>query len=373
MKSVSVFRSWTHVGCCCAALALVGCPQLLDDEFTPSAAGELPDAPLGSSGAAGAVGGAGNGNDAGAGGGPGGTAGGQAGGGPLLGGTCVDGERTQNETETDCGGVCLPCNCTFGPFGEVLQVEGIGTDDRSGPALSSDGQWLYFSVTTSSNPEDLFRAQRGDNGFTFTDFEPVRSLNTGSLEGSPFLTDQDLTLYFFSDRPGGLGSRDVWVATRGSVAEDFTGAQLVGGVNSAALDLLPRLSPDGLTLFFESTREGGSGSADIWAAERSTPTAPFGTPVPRDDLNTPSREEGLTLTSDGLTVVLTSTRGGDLDLWMGTRATRSGRFGDFERISELNTDADELDPTLSSDGRDIYFSSTRDGDWRIYHAQRECQ
>jgi hypothetical protein len=371
VKSASAYRSWAHLGCCCAALTLFGCPQVLDDEFANT--GDLPEMGAGSGGAAGAVGGAGASETGGGAGGLGGNGGSAGQGGPLPAGSCVDGEQNQDETETDCGGVCIPCDCSFGPFGEVVQVEGIGTDDRFGPVLSNDGRWLYFSVTTTANPEDLFRARRGANGFSYTDLEPVASINTNSLEGSPFLADRDLTLYFFSDRAGGLGSRDLWVATRGSVAEDFGGARLVDGVNSSALDLLPRLTPDGLTLFFQSTREGGSGSADIWAAERPAPTGAFGAPVPRDDLNTPSREEGLTLTSDGLTMVLTSTRGGDLDLWMGTRSTRTGSFGDFELVSELNTAADELDPTLSSDGRDIYFSSTRDGDWRIYHAARECQ
>lgn len=31
-----------------------------------------------------------------------------------------------------------------------------------------------------------------------------------------------------------------------------------------------------------------------------------------------------------------------------------------------------MDPFLSADGRELYFVSSRDGDYRIYHALRDC-
>jgi Tol biopolymer transport system component len=255
----------------------------------------------------------------------------------------------------------------------VVQVEGLSADDRYGPALSLDGQWLYLSLVPAGGTEDLYRARRGASGAEFTDLEPVPNLNGPSLEGSPFLSSDGLSLYFFSDRSGGEGSRDLWLATRASTSSEFTDPAPVPGVNSSEMDLLPRLSADGSTLWFESTRAGGSGSSDIWEAVRSSPAAPFGTPRPRADLNTGAREEGITLSADQLTLILASTRGtGDLDLLMATRARASAAFGVLQPLGELNSAADDLDPFLSASGREIYFVSTRAGDYRIYYASRDC-
>jgi hypothetical protein len=282
--------------------------------------------------------------------------------------------RNQDETAVDCGGkACTPCNCVFGPFHDVVQVEGLGSDDRWGPMLSADGKSLYFSVQASSD-EQIHRALRSGTGTVFTNDAPLAGINGSGLDGSPFISRDDRTLMFFSDRAEGVGDRDLWLATRASAEQEFGAAQLMAGVNSSAMDLLPRLSYDGLTLFFESTRAGGSGNSDIWAAERATSSAPFGPPQPRADLNTSGREEGFSLSGDQLTIVLASSRGGaGMDLWLAGRSDPHGDFAAPVQLRELNSTADDLDPGLSLDGSEIFFTTQRDGDYRIYHAVRDCQ
>ncbi len=365
MEGLSARRPATYVGCCCTALALSGCPQLLSDDFLVG----MPAA--GAAGTAG-QGGAGNGGEGGAG--PNGgadaaTAG--ASGDDSGAGSCSDGALNQDETGVDCGGSCRPC-CSLGPFRDVVQVEGLSADDRYGPVLSPDGQWLYLSVVPAGGTEDLYRARRGASATVFTQLEPVPNLNGPSLEGSPFLSSDGLSLYFFSDRSGGPGSRDLWLATRASPSGEFGNPAPLPEVNSADMELLPRLSPDGSTLWFESTRGGGSGSSDIWEAVRSS-GAGFGSPRPRSDLNSSARDEGMTLSADQLTVILASTRGtGDLDLLIGTRTSASGTFGPLQPLAELNSPEDDLDPFLTANGRELYFVSAREGDYRIYHAVRDC-
>jgi hypothetical protein len=39
-------------------------------------------------------------------------------------------------------------------------------------------------------------------------------VDSPSNEGSPWLSKHGTTLYFFSDRPGGYGNRDIWYTTR---------------------------------------------------------------------------------------------------------------------------------------------------------------
>ncbi|MEO8184713.1 MAG: hypothetical protein ABI895_38380 [Deltaproteobacteria bacterium] len=375
MEAATTHRHWGYLGCCGAVLALSGCPQLLGDEFLI----RPPDA--GSSAGAGTAGQGGLASAGAADGGerdqPDATAGavGDSGAADVREATCNDGLRNQDEAGVDCGGsACSPCNCQFGPFHDLVQVEGLGTDDRFGPMLSADGSWLYYSVKSSSAVEDIFRATRSDTGSVFTNAEALADINGSSLEGSPFLSRDQRTLLFFSDRSGGLGNRDLWMAARARASLPFSAPQLIAGVNSTAMDVLPRLSYDGLTLLFESTRSGGSGSSDIWAAERPTSTGLFGSPYPREDLNTSSREEGFSLSGDQLTIVLSSNRGvSSMDLWMATRSDPRADFGPLVPLAELNGSEDEIDPGLSLNGREIFFTTMRDGDYRIYHAVRDCQ
>ena len=52
-------------------------------------------------------------------------------------------------------------------------------------------------------------------------------------------------------------------------------------VNSSAFDGGPSISNDGLTLYFASERPGGLGEADLWVTTRPTISGPFGPPRQR--------------------------------------------------------------------------------------------
>jgi len=352
------------------ALALTGCPQLLGDDFrsrleASTGSSDASTSPSASGGAAGSEGGGGSGSslepaDA-----------SRADG--AAGPSCSDGALNQDELAVDCGGVCPACNCEFGAFSGITQVTGLGSvGDEYGPSLSPDGASLYFSVATGTS-EDIFVATRSGKGTVFSGVRALPVVNGSSLDGSPFVTADDRALLFFSNRDGGIGDRDLWMATRPSPAADFSEPVPIPGVNSTSLDLLPELSPDGLTLRFESVRSGGSGSSDLWIAERSSPSGPFGAPRPLADLNTTGREEGFSLSRDQLSIVFSSNRGGSgMHLWVATRGAVGALFGTPVPLSELNSAAVELDPALSLDGREIFFVSTRSGDYRIWHASREC-
>ena len=50
-------------------------------------------------------------------------------------------------------------------------------------------------------------------------------------------------------------------------------------LNTPSQDGCPIFSPDGLSLYMASNRPGGKGGIDIWIASRASRTAPFGAPV----------------------------------------------------------------------------------------------
>jgi hypothetical protein len=68
-----------------------------------------------------------------------------------------------------------------------------------------------------------------------------------------------------------------------------------------AQDIL-KLTPDELILIMACTRSGGAGDFDLWMAERSNIGDDFNAPTNLSELNTESRENGGSLSSDGLVI-----------------------------------------------------------------------
>jgi hypothetical protein len=69
------------------------------------------------------------------------------------------------------------------------------------------------------------------------------------------LTRDGLTIFFASNRPGGVGRSDVWVATRAGVDAAFSTPRNLTAVNTEWDELDLALSPDGRELFFTSNRD----------------------------------------------------------------------------------------------------------------------
>ena len=108
--------------------------------------------------------------------------------------------------------------------------------------------------------------------------EPVNlgSINSPFNEQNIFLTKDQLTIYFTSDRPGGFGGLDIYVSHRASVYSAWqTPMNLGPPVNTATNDFGPNLSIDGHLLFFASARPGGFGGADIYVSHRDDPNDHF--------------------------------------------------------------------------------------------------
>jgi Tol biopolymer transport system component len=278
------------------------------------------------------------------------------------------------------GPACDPCPCGAGPFGEPEPVLGLGVAGETfGPAPSADGLTLFFSAVDAD--EDIFFATRSTRANAFGLVAPVPGVNQAdSNEGTPFPSFDGRSLYFFSDRPGAdtQGDRDLWVAqavapTAGT-AVAFAAPSVVPGVNGEGLEHLPRLSPDGLTLMFVSSRTTTSGGSNIFETVRQDPDAPFGTPVELPGVNSDARDEGFWLSEDLLTVYFASNRDAEagMDIWVAERPDRASAFGTAENLSVVNTDGIELDPAVTSDGFELFFASDRSGTMQLYRSVRQC-
>src|SRR5262249_33296860 len=132
------------------------------------------------------------------------------------------------------------------------------------------------------------------------------------------------------------------------------------------------VSSDGLTAMFESTR---GGATRIFVATRANTLSDFGTPGVLSGIS--STDLGITdsqpfLTADGQELYFATDRAGGLgqrDIW---RATWNGSaFANPMDVAELNSATEDWLPALSADRLTIYFAR-RDtsGQFDIYRAHR---
>jgi hypothetical protein len=81
----------------------------------------------------------------------------------------------------------------------------------------------------------------------------------------------------------------------------------------------------------------------------------YGTPVALTIFNTAARDRGPSLSSDGRTLYFCSDRAGQFDLFVATRPSPTGQWSAATVVQGINTPGDEFFPALSADGLSLYF------------------
>ncbi len=190
------------------------------------------------------------------------------------------------------------------------------------PSLSADGLALYFSGDYSSSPRpgglggaDIWMTTRASRTAAWG--PPVNlgaSVNSNERDFSPTICGDGLTLVFTSTRGGGMGSWDLWMSTRASTEDVWNPAVNLGAnVNSSNVEGECALSADGRALFFLSNRPGGMGSWDLWMTTRKSADDPWPLPVNLGAaVNSPAGEGSAGIAADMRTLYFTSDRAGGL-------------------------------------------------------------
>lgn len=195
-------------------------------------------------------------------------------------------------------------------------------------------------------------------------------VNSAANDNNPTLTADELTMYFASNRPGGLGDVDIWMTKRASRSSPWEPPVNLGApVNTPFIDGAPALSPDGHVLFIHSNRPGTLGGNDIWMSHRSgsKDDVEWEAPMPLGpDVNTTDDEQGPEyIASDG-GGALYFNRGNQgmsrSDLYR-AEVKRDGRTeGPAQPVAELNDPTtNDAAPGVRADAREILFWSARVG------------
>jgi Tol biopolymer transport system component len=239
----------------------------------------------------------------------------------------------------------------------------------SSPDISADGLELYFTSKRpgGSGGSDIWvttRPTKDDEWGKPVNLGPI--VNSSAAEGQPCSSADGLELYFgdYRDqRPGGVGKTDLWVTRRPTKDGEWGKPVNLGPiVNSSADEITQEISSDGLELYFESDRPGGLGSDDIWVTRRATVGDDWGTPVwLGPTINSSGMEHCPNISSDGLTLFFDYTPVGEKigDLMVSRRATPNDDWG--EPVNLGHSPSNHWASSISADGSTLYFTSKRPG------------
>ncbi|MBN1417382.1 MAG: tetratricopeptide repeat protein, partial [Planctomycetes bacterium] len=201
------------------------------------------------------------------------------------------------------------------------------------PCLSEDGLEMYFgSFRPGRGQADICVAWRSDRTASWAGVRALDEINTTDNDTGPSLSADGLELYFSSRGLGGAGGADIFVARRTRRWDDegnpvpFGTPENVVAVNSSSYDYSPEISHDGLEFFFASERPGGRGWADLYVASRAGTDEDFGEPRPLVNLNTGGNECNQRLSADDRTLFYGSGGKEGGSVMMATRETPGSEF-----------------------------------------------
>ena len=237
--------------------------------------------------------------------------------------------------------------------------------DDYAPVVTGNQRTLVFTSyrdEDSRGEADVFYAQRMRQAWQQA-VNLGEGINTEENDGAVSFAGDGRTAVFAADeREDGLGDTDIYLCTiAGNAVSNVR--HLPAGVNSEYWDSQPCISADGRTIYFISNRPGGVGETDIYMTRLQAdgswaPAIPLMPPI-----NTAGSERSPYVTPDGGTLYFASDGidgYGGLDIFMSVN--------DGENWSEprnlgpvINSDADELFFFAPSREDKFYVASSREG------------
>jgi hypothetical protein len=215
-------------------------------------------------------------------------------------------------------------------------------------------------------------------GVTFENVGEIAELASVGNERAPTLSFDELSVFFSSDRPGGSGAYDLWTAKRTGRELPFDAPINAGalGLNSTADDSRISLSRDGLTAYVSSTRSGGLGMGDVWIATRTAGDGMFIGMTPLLPVSSAHAELDAVVGWDGLELYIGGNGYpgglGRTEILRASRPRDTDTFSTPMFVPALNSADSERGLTLSADGRIAVFNTNRGGGpSRLWSATRD--
>lgn len=151
---------------------------------------------------------------------------------------------------------------------EVIDSELNSNDDEGACCLTPDGRTMYLTVckTDPSYPRYAVIATSNRSDAAWSKASELKlTRDTLSAYAHPAISPDGQWLYFVSNMPGGLGGYDIWrvqLTTSGVGGVENLGAP----INTAGDEMFPTFRPNG-DLYFSSNGHEGMGGLDIYYVE----------------------------------------------------------------------------------------------------------
>ncbi len=256
-------------------------------------------------------------------------------------------------------------NSEYADYGALLTADSrvlIFTSDR--PQAKGEAPHRV----TGDYDEDVYYCEWIDSTETWSEPKNLGpNVNTASHDASISLTPdgQKLLLYrYVQGQPWEKASGDIYISqlkgSQWSKAEPIS-----ANINSPAWEPSASISSNESLIYFSSDREGGFGGTDIYVAKKF----PFGGWAEPQNvgnvINTPYDEDSPYLHPDGKTLYFSSnghsTMGG-FDIFVSHLNEETGEWGEPENLGfPINSAHDDIHFSVSADGRTVFFAAERPG------------
>jgi outer membrane protein OmpA-like peptidoglycan-associated protein len=235
--------------------------------------------------------------------------------------------------------------------------------DEYFPYVSLGDELLFFTRRKNAKTdENLFISTAKDS--IWGSGQAENGFNSRFNEGMTTLIRNGRKMYFTAcERDEIMGMCDIWEAkVDGKRIQKMKTVD--GYLNSEFWESQASVSCDGTTLYFASNRDGGMGGTDIWMSEKE-PDGRWSEPTNMGpNINTARDEEAPFITTDGKTLYFSSTGHfgmGEGDIYF-SKMQRNKRWTKARNLgAPVNSAARELGFFLSSNGKTGYFASNREG------------
>jgi OmpA-OmpF porin, OOP family len=248
-----------------------------------------------------------------------------------------------------------------------MPINGILSSETS-PSISGNGRTIILEATTGEDAAIEFVISNIKAG-VWSRPEVIPGINSKANKlnytGAHYLSFDGNSIYFSSNRYGGVGGADIWYMERSGTTWS-TPKNLAKPVNSAGFDGDPCLSPDGKLLYFTrcSDKKGPNGQSccKIYVAEK----AGGDTWKEAKELPAPINigcEANPRIMADNKTLLFASIRAGGkggFDIYR-SQLKNDGSWTNPEPMSFINTKDDDKYITVPASGDMVYLSAPAKG------------
>lgn len=283
------------------------------------------------------------------------------------GGATVDPPEADAESPIDAAKDAPPPRCDRSkPFGAPVFVDSVNSADFDADArLTADEKTLYFTSERGTVPPSkrhrMWTATRVGDAFEFSNLTLAFDYVNAEVY-DPTVSPDGLTLVV-QHTATGTGSANLETATRLSTGAAFGPFAAIPALDApAATERDPYFAADGSLLF---TQDGkimrARRSGTVWTAAIAPETSAL------------SSVRNPVMSADGREIFFSSEAGtpGKLRIHRATRASTTAKFGAASPVKELGgTNAYEAPTWLSADGCHLLLTSDRGGGLDVYYAIR---